>query len=151
MPNLLQRTHSPMWVDARGLLLSSWLWRRLTPVPVSSPPVAASPPKPHPLKIPAKITAYTIGIQSTGKAPGDPGYGITSSGVEATPGVTVAAPHWVPYGTRVKIPGYGVGIVQDRGGAIHGHHFDICVSSVSQAYQWGVQHLTISLVFPARA
>lgn len=115
------------------------------------PPRLISPPPrdlSHTLR--AQITAYTIGPASTGKSPGMPGYGITSSGVPAVAGVTVAAPSWVPYGTRVHIPGFGRGIVEDRGGAIHGHHFDICVASRSAALQWGVQYHTITLHFPRK-
>lgn len=109
-------------------------------------------PSPHdlPHTLWAKVTAYTIGPGSTGKSPGMPGYGITSSGVPAVAGVTVAAPNWVPYGTRIHIPGFGVGIVEDRGGAIHGHHFDVCLASRSAALQWGVHYQMITLRFPRK-
>ncbi|MBV2197433.1 hypothetical protein KQR56_09900 [Bacillus velezensis] len=38
-----------------------------------------------------KITAYTAGVESTGKRPGDEGYGITADGSMVQEGITVAA------------------------------------------------------------
>lgn len=38
---------------------------------------------------------------------------------------TLAAPTWLPFGTRIHIPGLGVFSVQDRGGAVYGAHLDI--------------------------
>lgn len=63
----------------------------------------------------------------------------TSSGCKATEGVTVAAPSWVPFGTRVSIPalkgvvGNGSFVVQDRGDGVRRLHtnewFDVFVSN----------------------
>ena len=47
--------------------------------------------------------------------------GVTASGKKAKPGHTIAAdtsPY--PFGTKMNIPGYGWGVVEDRGGAIKG-------------------------------
>ena len=38
----------------------------------------------------------------------------------------LAAPSWLPFGTRIHIPGLGVFLVEDRGGAVYGCcHLDI--------------------------
>ena len=66
---------------------------------------------------------------------GDPR--VTSSGEETQIGVTVAAGPEVPFGTQVYIPGYGLRIVQDRGGSITEGRLDIAVASRQEANQLG--------------
>jgi len=61
------------------------------------------------------VTGYDNSFQSTGKNPGDPGYGITTSGKKAGPG-TIAAPRNISFGTGMFVPGYGCGTVTDHGG-----------------------------------
>jgi len=84
------------------------------------------------------VTGYDNSYQSTGKNPGDPGYGITASGKKAAAG-TIAAPKNYPFGTEMFVPGYGCGNVQDRGGAIKGSHIDLWFSSTQQALNWGMK------------
>jgi len=67
---------------------------------------------------------------------GDPS--VTTSGAKTTPGVTVAAPPNIPFGTRVYIPSRGMRIVQDRGPAINYTkdgvmQLDICVETQEEA------------------
>src|SRR5271154_22245 len=78
------------------------------------------------------VTGYDNGFESTGKNPGDPGYGITKSGKTAASG-TVAAPRTYPIGTGMYVPLYGCGTVQDRGGAIKGSHIDVWFSTKADA------------------
>ena len=87
------------------------------------------------------VTGYDNSFKSTGKNPGDPGYGITASGTKAGPG-TIAAPRNIPFGTGMFVPGYGCGTVSDRGGrkTIAGTHIDVWFSSEQQANNWGVKH-----------
>src|SRR5690606_16169332 len=69
-------------------------------------------------------TGYYAGVESTGKRPGHPEYGITFSGVKVKKGIlsTIAAdPKVFPLGTILYIPGYGYGIVADTGSAIKGN------------------------------
>jgi 3D (Asp-Asp-Asp) domain-containing protein len=88
------------------------------------------------------VTAYTSGPESTGKRPGDPAYGITASGATAGPG-TIAAPGNYAFGTRMYVPGYGWGTVEDRGGAIRGNALDVWYETVEEARQWGRQTLNV--------
>jgi len=83
-----------------------------------------------------KVTAYTAGPESTGKRPDHPEYGITASGVPVFPGAVAADPA-VPFGTRVWIPGYGPGVVVDRGGAVRGLHLDVYLADLAEARSWG--------------
>lgn len=89
-------------------------------------------------------TGYDNSFQSTGKNPGDPGYGVTASGLMAGPG-TIAAPPAYSFGTRMFVPGYGLGTVLDRGGAIQNAHIDLWFPSTNQAMQWGAQHVKVEI------
>lgn len=86
-----------------------------------------------------KITAYCSCSKCCGKTTGR-----TASGAKATAGVTVAAPAKFAFGTKLNIGGH-IYTVQDRGGAIKGNRIDIYVSSHSQALQWGVKYLPVSV------
>jgi 3D (Asp-Asp-Asp) domain-containing protein len=89
-----------------------------------------------------EVTAYTSGPESTGKSPGDPGYAVTASGTTAGPG-TLAALGNISFGTRMYVPGYGWGTVEDRGGAIQGSHLDVWFRTVAEARRWGRQTLDV--------
>ncbi|MGB9879896.1 MAG: 3D domain-containing protein [Anaerolineae bacterium] len=91
------------------------------------------------------VTAYTAGPESTGKTPGHPAYGITKSGEPAGPG-TIAADPSIPFGTRIWVPGYGWGIVKDRGSAIKGNRLDVFVPDVREAVEWGRRELAVLIV-----
>lgn len=86
------------------------------------------------------LTAYTAGPESTGKSPGEPGYGITASGKTVQPGVTIAAdPNVIPMGSTVYIEGIGTRTVHDTGGAIKGNRIDVYIPDLGQARQFGVK------------
>ena len=90
------------------------------------------------------ITGYDNGFGSTGKNPGDPGYGITASGKKAGYG-TIAAPPQYPFGTKMYIPAYGCGTVEDRGGAIHGNRLDVWFKNAKMANRWGIWNLPVEV------
>lgn len=90
-------------------------------------------------------SAYTAA--TCGKAPGSPGYGITSSGAAARSYYTVAAGGAYPIGTVVYIPYFkdapngGWFVVQDRGGAISNNRIDIYFDSIGECRQFGRRNL----------
>ncbi|WP_018130741.1 3D domain-containing protein [Effusibacillus pohliae] len=87
-----------------------------------------------------KLTAYTAGPESTGKQPGDPGYGITASGKTAAEGRTIAVdPRVIPIGSKVYIEGIGFRVAEDTGGAVKGEHVDIFFNDIRTAVEFGVQ------------
>lgn len=86
-----------------------------------------------------KITAYCSCSKCCGKTTGR-----TASGTQATAGRTVAAPAKFAFGTKLNIGGH-IYTVEDRGGAIQGNRIDIYVSSHSEALQWGVKYLPVSV------
>ncbi|RKN74232.1 hypothetical protein D7M11_27625 [Paenibacillus ginsengarvi] len=95
-------------------------------------------------------TGYYAGVESTGKRPGHPEYGITYSGVKVRQGVlsTIAAdPKIFPLGTILYIPGYGYGIVADTGSAIKGKKIDLYYETKAQIYkEWGKRTVHVFIV-----
>ncbi len=90
-------------------------------------------------------TGYCNQFVCTGKNPGDQGYGITRNNTVAGHG-TLAAPKNVPFGTRMYIPGYGCGTVEDRGGLIRGsNHIDLWFASPALANAWGNPHVPVTV------
>jgi len=68
--------------------------------------------------------------------------GITANGhVLVANDKVIAAPVGVNFGARFFVPGYGLGIVRDRGGSIKGKRLDVYFSTHERALQWGRQIL----------
>jgi 3D (Asp-Asp-Asp) domain-containing protein len=104
-------------------------------------------------KYPAKTviaTGYTAGVESTGKTPDHPQYGITYSGVKVKRDLysTIAADLNVfPIGTILFIPGYGYGVVADKGSAIKGNRIDLYYDTVEDVYKyWGKKTVDVYIV-----
>jgi 3D (Asp-Asp-Asp) domain-containing protein len=74
--------------------------------------------------------------------------GITASGVKAKKGTIAADIRRYPYGTKMYVPGYGWGEVQDIGSAIKGDHIDIFFPSKKDAVNWGRKYLDIKIILP---
>lgn len=86
------------------------------------------------------LTAYTAGVESTGKRPSHPAYGITSSGSKAEEGRTIAVdPSVIPIGSLVYIDGIGLRKAEDTGSAIKGARVDVFMNDVKQAIHFGVK------------
>src|SRR5690606_22559010 len=90
------------------------------------------------------------GYESTGKHPGHPEFGITYSGVRVKRDLysTVAADLDIfPIGTILFIPGYGYGVVADKGGAIKGNRLDLYFETVDDVYKnWGKKKVEVYIV-----
>jgi peptidoglycan DL-endopeptidase CwlO len=82
------------------------------------------------------ITVATTGYALTGR---------TATGIATGPGVIAVDPSVIPLGTRMTIPGYGVGIAADTGGAIQGAVIDLWFPSPEEAFAWGRRTVTITL------
>ena len=95
-------------------------------------------------------TGYTAGVESTGKTPDHPQYGITYSGVKVKRDVysTIAAdPDVFPLGTILYIPGYGYGVVADTGSKIKGNKIDLYFETVEDVYkQWGKKKVKVYVI-----
>jgi len=69
--------------------------------------------------------------------------GVTARGTVARHGTIAADPKVYPFGTRLVIPGYGTGVVEDVGGAIKGRHIDVWFPSHQAALKWGRRMLKV--------
>ena len=102
-------------------------------------------------KLKVRATAYDAGYTSTGKSPGDPSYGMTSTGAmaERNPNgySTIAVdPSVIPLGSKLWIDGYGYAIAEDVGGAIKGNHIDLFFSSSNEMWDWGSRSLNVYIL-----
>lgn len=63
-------------------------------------------------------------------------------------GTIAADTKFYPFGTRMYIPGYGWGTVEDRGGAIKGPtRIDIFYNSHTEALQWGRKRVQVTIEY----
>ena len=61
-------------------------------------------------------------------------------------GTLAADTAYYPFGTRIYVPGYGWGVVRDRGSAIQGpEKLDIFVNGHGRANHWGRQRLIVEV------
>ncbi|MGZ3497130.1 MAG: 3D domain-containing protein [Vulcanimicrobiaceae bacterium] len=80
-------------------------------------------------------TAYTAGCIGCS--------GYTSSGYRAGHGIVAVDPRVIPLGTKLFIPGYGVAVAGDTGGAIHGRRIDLGFNSIADAVRFGRRTITV--------
>lgn len=96
-----------------------------------------------------RVTAYDLSVESCGKLPSHPEYGITASGKPVKEWDTVAAGPELPFGTKVYIPYFrdypnkGLFIVQDRGGAIKRNCIDVYMVGGNACREFGVKQLDV--------
>jgi len=105
---------------------------------VAAPAAAPSPP-------PAPVAVVTGGRTLTVSATGYDLPGHTSSGLPVGWGIAAVDPSVIPLGTRFVVPGYGVAVAADTGGAIVGSTIDLWFPSANQAYAWGRRTVTITI------
>jgi len=97
-------------------------------------------------------TAYDATFESTGKHPGDPGYGITRSGTQVRPGVVAVDPKVIPLGTKLYVksldggPDYGFASAEDTGGAIKGNKIDLYYESPSDVRKYGKKKVLVYIL-----
>ncbi|MBQ9343990.1 MAG: 3D domain-containing protein [Kiritimatiellae bacterium] len=91
-------------------------------------------------------------VHSKGRMQGKPKVvGQTAAGTMAHPGTIAADTRYYPMGTLIYVPGYGYGVVEDRGGDIKGRHrLDLFMTTHEEAMRWGRQKLSV-VVFPKGA
>ncbi len=92
---------------------------------------------------------------SNGKRSGATYTGQTASGTHPreagrfTYGTIAADTHYYPFGTKMYVPGYGWGIVEDRGGAIKGpNRIDLYYDSHKHALKWGRKKVKVRIIKP---
>ena len=88
----------------------------------------------------ATVTAYCACTKCCG---GMGGTGITASGKPARQGVTVAASRKIPMGTRLRIEGVGVRVVQDRLAPRYDDRVDVFFARHEDAVRFGKKTLAV--------
>ncbi|MCJ8331801.1 MAG: 3D domain-containing protein [Lentisphaeria bacterium] len=73
----------------------------------------------------------------------------TSSRVYVQHGTIAADISMHAYGTKMYIPGYGLGVVEDIGGKIKGKHIDIYFTNHQNALEWGRKTLSVQILKPS--
>ncbi|HUH15176.1 MAG TPA: 3D domain-containing protein [Gaiellaceae bacterium] len=103
---------------------------------VPAAPEAASAPLAGPAGSGATLTVSATAYALRGR---------TATGIQTAPGVVAVDPSVIPLGTRMTIPGYGIGIAADTGGAVQGNVIDVWFPTTAQALAWGRRTVTITL------
>ena len=86
-------------------------------------------------------------MEATAYTPFDDGQsGITASGIPARRGIIAVDPRVIPLGTRVFIPGYGLALAADTGGAIKGHKVDLCIEEYNEAIRFGRRKVEVYIL-----
>jgi uncharacterized protein YabE (DUF348 family)/3D (Asp-Asp-Asp) domain-containing protein len=68
----------------------------------------------------------------------------TSSGVWPSVGTIAVDKSVIPMGTKIYVPGYGIGIAQDSG--VSGNHIDLFMDTYDECILWGRQTKTIYIL-----
>lgn len=126
------------------------------PIKVDWPILPKPKPEPKPVVKPApKVSAPTykeIMVRATAYtahcSEGCTGKTATGINLDANPNIKLIAvdPNVIPLGKHVYVPGYGVAITGDTGGAIQGDRIDIYMASEQDALNWGVQYITLKIL-----
>ena len=109
-------------------------------------PSRSPPPPPRPSRRRAAVApglgdGRTLTVVATGyDLPGH-----TSTGLPVGWGIAAVDPSVIPLGTRIVVPGYGVAVAADTGGAIVGATIDLWFPTAAQADAWGRRTVTIAV------
>ncbi|MCR5758687.1 MAG: ubiquitin-like domain-containing protein [Selenomonas sp.] len=69
--------------------------------------------------------------------------GTTAMGIPARRGVVAVDPNVIPLGSQVYIPGYGVAVAADTGGAIRGQKVDLCMETYGECMNFGRRNIEV--------
>jgi 3D (Asp-Asp-Asp) domain-containing protein len=95
----------------------------------------------------ARRFSNVLYMEATAYLPSDGGgSGITASGAPARYGVVSVDPDVIPLGTRLFIPGYGMAVAADTGGAIVGERIDLCMDDYTDAMDFGRREVKVYIL-----
>jgi 3D (Asp-Asp-Asp) domain-containing protein len=87
-------------------------------------------------------TGYTDAPEENYPYAGMPSY----IGMPLHRGVVAVDPNVIPMGTKLYVEGYGDAIAADQGGAIKGNRIDLFFNSKSEAYNWGMRTVKVTII-----
>lgn len=99
-----------------------------------------------------EVSAYDLSVESCGKPPGHPEYGITASGKRVQKWHTIAAGPELTFGTQIYIPYFkdmpngGIFVVEDRGGAIKNGRLDVYIEDNAECFEFGRRELEVYIL-----
>jgi 3D (Asp-Asp-Asp) domain-containing protein len=108
-------------------------------------PVAATAVAPEEVSREPAVRSLAAGNTLTVVSTGYALRGRTATGLPTAFGVVAVDPSVIPLGTRLTIPGYGVGVAADTGGAVRGNVIDLWFPTRQQALAWGRRTVTITV------
>lgn len=97
-------------------------------------------------------TAYDLSVESCGKTPDDPEYGITRSGTQARRGVVAVDPKVIPLGSRLYVESldgredYGFAVAEDTGGAVKGNIIDLFMETEAEVAAYGKRRVRVYIL-----
>ena len=92
---------------------------------------------------------YYLTVEATAYSYNEAGlsnYTADGTNLVSEPNVIAVDPSVIPLGSLVEVPGYGIAIAGDTGGAIKGNIIDLHFTTVDQANQWGRRNVTIRIL-----
>lgn len=98
------------------------------------------------------LTAYSLGVEHTGKTKNSPGYGETYTGTRVAEGRTVAVdPRVIPLGWWIYIEGIGLRRAEDIGSAVRGNRIDVYYDNNEYANRFGIKRgYTVYVIGPKK-
>jgi len=99
-----------------------------------------------------RATAYTANYADTRKNPGDPGFGITYTGMRVKKGVVAVDPNTIPLYSKLYIEGvgrvqdYGYALAADIGSGVRGDVIDLYMSNQTTCLNWGVRKVNVYIL-----
>lgn len=99
-----------------------------------------------------RATAYTASYASTKKHPGDPGFGITYTGMRVRKGIVAVDPRVIPLYSKLYIEGigrikdYGYAVAADIGSAVKGNKIDLYMQDTAACLNWGVRKVNVYIL-----
>ena len=87
-----------------------------------------------------------LDVQATAYSREEGGY-ITAVGINLyeNPWVVAVDPSVIPLWSTVEVPGYGIAVAGDTGGAIKGNIIDLHMNTIAECTSWGRRNVTISV------
>lgn len=102
----------------------------------------------HTINTPDGTIAYwrSLRMWATSYRPADTGGNITASGLKLRKGLAGVDPHYIPYFTRMYVPGYGMAMAADTGGGIAPRWIDLAYPD-DEYIAWH-QYVTVYFLWP---
>lgn len=107
-----------------------------------------SEPKDTTITAPSSDGGTSLTVSATAYS-SDNGLGfITATGINLhqNPMCIAVDPSVIPLGKMVEVPGYGIAIAGDTGGAIKGNIIDVHLPTTAQAQAWGRKTIQINVL-----